>query len=131
MPRTIDGIIETRRIVRERKAQNKPVWAHSLALDEIRPDLVEKRRAGSLTEDDAAAWCQAVANALKAGLPKKWFDITHPDYDQVLDDIHEMLDGVTVEEFAEGKLGTVREHLAYGMDQLYDWADRARVWLGK
>ncbi len=131
MPRTIDSIVESHSLARERRAQGKPAWAYTVPLHQLGVTMKVRIAAGEKEEVVCAETCQTLADMLKARLPAKWFDITDPDYDRTLDDIYESLDGTTVEEFADGTNGTAKAHLTGLVDNLYDWGDRARVWLGR
>jgi hypothetical protein len=131
MPRTIDSIVASHRSARERISQGKASWARRLSLTPLSETMRIRIAAGEPEETVAAETCQALADLLKANLPAKWFDITDPDYDRTLDDIWEALDGTSVAEFASGEVGTAKQHLTAHLDELYDWADRVRVWLGR
>lgn len=130
MPRTLDSISHSHALARARIARGQSPWAHHVPLKALGQKLRSERDRDRMTEDQAAAACQAIADLLKARLPASWFDITSEHYDRTLDELHEALDGTTAAEFADGTHGTAVAYMTDTVDALYGWADHARVWLG-
>ena len=131
MPRTIESIVHCHRIARERRQAGRRIWDHRVPLKEVLGALRERRDRGETIDDASVAKaCCDLADLLKARLPARFFDITHADYDRTLDDIHEGLADITAETFQDDPSYSLLKHLDGKIEELYDWGDYARVWLG-
>ncbi len=122
MPRTIDSIVENHQVARERRNAGKPVWDHRINIKEI---LFRNRL--NETNEHAATVGNELSTLLKQSVPKAWLDISSPDFD---DDIDNYIDWLSHLKGAGEAEGAVLEDLNSILDQLYDWADHKRVWLG-
>lgn len=122
MPRTIDSIVENHQVARERRNAGKPVWDHRINIKEI---LFRNRL--NETNEHAATVGNELSTLLKQSVPKAWLDISSPDFD---DDIDNYIDWLSHLKGAGEAQGAVLEDLNSILDQLYDWADHKRVWLG-
>jgi hypothetical protein len=126
MARTIDGIVDSHRRARELRAAGKPIWTYTV---DIKTILKESDDTGIERICDAAT---RIAAALRAGLPAAFFDITSDDYEMVLDEAVEDMESYEAESLrglsAEGI--DPLEMFNGRLEEIYDWADRARVWLG-
>jgi hypothetical protein len=126
MPRTIDSIVEAHRAGRALRAAGRPSWTRVV---DIKGILSESRET---TPERIADVSVRLAARLRGSLPARLFDVTGDDYEQVLDDAVEDLESYTVDGLrgleAEGVV--VLDMFNARLDEIYDWADRARVWLG-
>jgi len=128
MTRTIDHIVATHKHASELRAQGKDIWPHQV---NVRAIIQEKGDEGPANIADKS---QRIAKLLRASLPAKFFDITNPngDYDFCFMDALETLESYTEESLAEDdKSGIdIVEEFNGWLSEIYDWADRNRVWLG-
>ena len=126
MARTIDGIVDSHLRARELRAAGKPIWTYTV---DVKTILAESDDTGIERISDAAI---RIAAALRAKLPTAFFDITSDEYEMILDEAVEDMESYDVEGlrnlFAEGI--DPLEMFNGRMEEIYDWADRARVWLG-
>lgn len=131
MPRTIESIVACHRIAASRRRAGLRSWAQSVPIKEALGPLRERRDRGETLDDASVAKaCCDLADLLKARLPARFFDITHAEYDRTLDDIYEGLADITAETFKDDPSYSLIKHLDGKLDELYDWGDYARVWLG-
>jgi len=126
MARTIDGIVDSHLRARELRAAGKPIWTYTV---DVKTILAESDDTGIERISDAAI---RIAAALRAKLPAAFFNITSDEYEMILDEAVEDMESYDVEGlrnlFAEGI--DPLEMFNGRMEEIYDWADRARVWLG-
>ena len=126
MPRTIEGIVESHRLATALRNAGKPIWTYSANIREI------IQAVGEETPESVSAAAVAIAARLRAGLPARFFDITHDDCD------FDFLEAV--EDLEDYSADRLRDQEAAGfdptelfnerLDSIYDWADRERAWLG-
>jgi hypothetical protein len=119
MPRTIDSILASNKAANERRETGKPVWDGTIKLK----DLLSN---DDLDIDQIIALGKSVAARIRIGAPKKWQNMGE-DFDFNLDDIIRGFDSLFIDEN-----GTKKDLLAEfngWMEELYDWSDRARIWI--
>ncbi|MFZ3481880.1 hypothetical protein [Sphingomonas sp. 3-13AW] len=126
MARSIDSIVAAHRTARELRAAGKPIWTYTA---EIRPIINESRDQSVERVVDVA---NRIARTLRERLPAAFFDVTSDDYEMHLDEAVEDLESYTVASLSKpgGEDVEAVEMLNGRLEELYDWADRARVWLG-
>lgn len=105
MPRTIDHLVHTHRLARQRAAEDKPVWGRRVDVSD-------------LFHNTALTFTQrrdAIANRLKTNPWYKQADVA--EFDGVHDVVNE--------------LGTAEDDEEFNgwWDELYDLADIDRVWI--
>jgi hypothetical protein len=115
--KNLDVIMAAHDTATERRKQGKPSWAAEIKIKHLLSE----------TSDDtiAAATGRNIAAALRDGLPAGDLDIDSPEYDNEIDYIIDDLEDVRPYEDMDGT-ATLNAIL----DELYDWADIKRVWLG-
>ncbi len=109
-PRDLDHLVETHRIARDRRNAGLPVWKWKIPIKDILSSYP--------TAEVAIDAGTQIAKRLRRGLAGL-LDTDGAVYDGDFDDI------VYEFEHTEGV-----EHLNDSLDQLYDWADTNRLWLG-
>lgn len=124
MTRTIEHIVEVYWLAMQRRVAGQPIWAHRINIREIL-----HRDPDNESPEHAAAVGNEIAALLRAKLPASMFDVTSNDYDRDIDEIVEVLKDLNVEEALDGP-DSVFEELNGRLEELYDWADIQRVWLG-
>jgi hypothetical protein len=123
MPRTIDHILDCHHAATALRSAGKPVWVASLTFEGIVPDGCEAMPA-ELSDDQAANLGAKYAAYLRAHPHTKAMLASGDDLD--LDDVVGSLESIgPIEE--QGLSG--QDDLNDVLDSLYDWADRARVWV--
>ena len=127
MPRTVETIVENHRAAAALRAAGKSIWPYKA---DIKGIILEEQG----NEDPACITAKAhrIAKALRVSLPKKFFDQAHEECDFNFLDVVEMMEDCSVEALAEDlKNGSTAVEMMDGwLEQIYDWADRNRVWLG-
>ena len=100
MPRTVDHIVETHRIARERRANRQPIWKHTVNLADVfhNDELTFERSR------------DRIVGILRG---HRWAKDNH----LLVDLLEELADTTTVDEFNEV------------WDVIYDEADYDRVWI--
>lgn len=117
MPRTIEGIVEAHRTARELRQQGKPVWSAEIKIKDLLGDNDSDERSIVVAKEIAARF--------RKGLPDATFDVRSDDYDDEITSIIEDL-----EIFHDGMGVDNSEVLNERLDEIYDWADVKRVWIG-
>lgn len=82
---------------------------------------------GTSNEDIVKA-AQGVVAELKK-LPVGWFQVLHSTFDNEVDDLLHMFEGIANDTSEEGDEDLLYEFNGY-LGELYDWADDKKVWLG-
>ena len=126
MARSIDSIVDSHRRARALRAEGNPIWTYRV---DIRSIISESRERSVERVVDVA---NRIAAALRRGLPAAYFDVTSDGYDMIIDEAVEDLESYTVEgmhELAREGLNAL-EMIDGRLEEIYDWADRERVWLG-
>jgi hypothetical protein len=119
MPRTIDSILASNKAANERRETGKPVWDGTIKIK----DLLSN---DDLDIDQIIALGKSVAAQIRIGAPKKWQKMCE-DFDFNLDDIITCFDSLVLG-VNETKKDLLDEFNGL-MDELYDWSDRARIWI--
>lgn len=115
MPRTIDHILDCHHAATALRNAGKAVWAASLTFQGILPDGCDAMP-DDLSDEQATNLGAKFAAYLRAH-PHTKAMLAAGDLD--LDDIIGSLESI----------GPVEEQGLSAQDGLYDWADRARVWI--
>jgi hypothetical protein len=126
MPRTIESIVDCHRAARRLQAAGKPVWRMEIPVREI------IQRADSTSHEGMSKMGRDMAKAFRTALPSATFDITSDDYDREIDEIIEDIESHSAQGLAslESEGVDVKDMFNGRLDEIYDWADRERIWLG-
>lgn len=127
MPRTIEGIVASHRHAAALRQAGRPIWTRQVRIRDL---LVPT---GDRSIERVSGVAIEIAARLRRALPPSFFDITDDEYERDLDEAVEDLESYTVDaltrlEKEEGLAAT--DMLDARLDELYDWADRSRTWLG-
>jgi len=106
------------------KAAGKSPWPHQVA---VRP-LLQAREA-NLLPAELVDTAREIAKLLRSGLPEAWMDVKSTEWDRDLEEMLEYFENCTAEDFQSQHEESV-DLLDQRLDELYDWSDRHRVWLG-
>ena len=69
-----------------------------------------------------------IAARIRAALPAATFDVTSNDYYRTMDEVVEDLEDWTAD--GMGAASDAQEILNGRIEEIYDWADANRVWIG-
>lgn len=119
MPDSADHRVEMHRIAQRRRDSGQPVWAHRWPIKDL------------LTADDSDAAAIAFAAKCAARIKshaKSMLDPGSSEFDEGLDEIVWRLADIGKAE-GDGERGMHAE-ANDALEELYDWADYKRVWLG-
>ena len=125
MPRTIEHIVENHRLAVERRSAGKPVWDRTINIKSI---LNEAPR--SLSNEEAADIANRIGALLRQSVPSAWLDWESMALEEDLVEIVEGMETIKPDSYENDDDLTVTDDLNNMLDQLYDWADGKRVWLG-
>ncbi|MFY0990900.1 hypothetical protein [Halomonas sp. C05BenzN] len=124
MSRSLDGLLASHQLAEQRRAAGKPVWDRRLRLKDllaVSPDA---------TSDERAAWvANRIAERLRRQLPAAWLE-TGEEMDFELLEVVDGMAALTPSSYDDDEDFSVLEDLNNMLGQLYDWADRRRVWIG-
>lgn len=124
MPRTIESIIDCHRAATALKADGKSPWPHRAA---VRPLLAS--REANLTPAELVETARGIAKLLRSSLPASWMDMTSQDWDRDLEELLEHFEQCTAADFDEADEEPA-DLFDERLEELFDWADKNRVWLG-
>lgn len=130
MPRTIESIVECHRVATERRGVGKPIWDVKVPLRAL---LAEFAAFGDdLMAEQAVDMSHRLFVLLKTCVPAAWREHEHDNYSMDFEDLMERLEQATAADFTPTKdwSDTPCEVVNAWLEELYDWGDRYRVWLG-
>jgi hypothetical protein len=129
MARTIEHIVATHKHATALRAQGKNIWPHQANIREI----IRGGQGQKATPGLIASVANRVAQVLRAKLPKSFFDVTHESFDFHFNDAVETFEDYTVagltRDASEGL--DIEAEFNGWLEDIYDWADNNRVWLGR
>ena len=125
MPRTIESILACHQVATALLEQGKPTWAATFDFSGMMPQGVASPI--SLSDEQTKELSKRYAALIR----RHWFvkkygflDIESDDFNDDLNTVVENLECVGLNEDM-----TCLQTLNEAVDQLYDWADRKRVWV--
>lgn len=121
MPRTVEHIVECHQAAADLRAQGKPIWARQIKLK----DILERDQYNE-SDEHVRVISSEMAARVRESTPKAWLDIDSDHYDRDLDEIVENLE---VLKDLEDTSEPLVEEFNGRLEELYDWADRRRVWI--
>jgi hypothetical protein len=121
MARTLEGLVECHRVADVRRRAGKPVWDRKIDIKEVL-----YRDQSNESDEHARAVGQEIAALLRASVPTAWLVGADDEFDWTLDEILDCLENVS----SGGEDDPAVDALNSYLDDLYDWADVRRVWLG-
>ena len=125
MPRTIESIVENRRVAAKRRAAGKPIWDRTIDVKSI---LNEDQ--SNISNEHAALVANRISARIRSQVPSAWLDWNSDDLDEDLIEIVEGMDALKPDSYEGDVNFTPLDDLNSMLDQLYDWADSKRVWIG-
>ncbi|WP_425953054.1 hypothetical protein [Ralstonia pseudosolanacearum] len=130
MPRTVESIVDSHRAAVARRNAGKPIWEVQVPLKDLLAKFAEF--GDNLTAEQAVDFSQQLFSLLKMVVPATWRKHEHANYHMDFEDLMERLEQATAADFAptadfdDSPCDVINSWL----DELYDWGDRYRVWLG-
>lgn len=119
MSRTIESIVDNHRQANERRKAGKPVWDRTINIKQI---LREDPANTSPTH--ACNVANQIGLLVKGRVPADWLN---PDAESAHVDLIDLINSLTSLSVDDNEPLAELNSL---LDQLYDWADSNRVWLG-
>lgn len=125
MPRTIESIVENHQVAAERRAAGKPVWDMTINIKSI---LHEDQ--ANTSNEHVAKVANRIGALLRSSVPAAWLEYGSSRVDFTLLEIVEGMEALEPDSYEGETAFTPLDDLNNMLDQLYDWSDRQRVWLG-
>lgn len=125
MPRTIESIAENHRVAAERRAASKPVWDRKI---DVKTILHEDQ--SNTSNEHVARVANRIGALIRSQVPAAWLDWNSDDGDEDLTQIVDGMEALKPDSYEGEADFTPLDDLNSMLDQLYDWADGKRVWLG-
>mgnify|MGYP003659052133 FL=1 len=126
MPRSIESIIDNNRAAEQRRAAGKPIWDWTINIKAILDE-----NPSDISDNHAAMVANRVGALIRECVPANWVDWESEGLDEVLVEIVEGMEALKPNSYDDDEDFSPLEDLNGMLDQLYDWADGKRVWLGK
>lgn len=130
MSRTVESIVSCHQAATALRRAGKPIWAATVRLKDILAQY--KDAADDLTAEQAVEMSRKIALALKLGVPAAWRGTESDNYNMDFEDLFERFEQASTADFtpSKGWPASPCEVIDDWLDELYDWGDRYRVWLG-
>ena len=125
MPLTVERIVENHRVAAERRAAGKPVWDRKINIK-----VILREDQSNTSNEHAAHVANRIGALVRSSVPSAWLDAASDVADDDLIDIVEGMEALKPDSYAGEEDFTPLDDLNSMLDQLYDWADSKRVWLG-
>lgn len=130
MPRTIESIVACHQEAAVRRRAGKPAWALTLPLKGL---MAPYKEAGDdLTAERAIELGHKIGSMLASRVPEAWRKPENANYSMDFEDMVDRFSQASVADFTPTKdwPDSPTEVINEWLDELYDWGDRYRVWLG-
>jgi len=124
MPRSVESIVDCHRAATALKAAGRSPWPYQVA---IRPLL--DTRESNVSSGELVETARGIAALLRSSLPPGWMDMRSSDFDRDLEELLEHFEQCTSADL-EVKYEEPADVFDERLEELYDWADSNRVWLG-
>lgn len=124
MPRSIENIVENHRVASKRRAAGKPIWDRRI---DIKGLLGQDP--SNISDEHAAKVANQIAALIRSSVPASWLEACE-EQDSALAEIVEGMEALAPDSYDDDEDFSPLEDLNNMLDQLYDWADAKRVWLG-
>lgn len=126
MPRTVESIVASHEAARALRARGKPIWDVIVPIGAIA--LARDQMGDDLTPEQAFSIATQLGQALLPRIPSAWREAGHRKFSYDFEDLAMVFEGLTLSDFVdtEDDPGDVLDGI---MEQMYDWADGARVWI--
>lgn len=118
--RTIENIVSCHVAVRSRALAGLPAWDRKIKIKDLLEDDED-------TNEHIVSVAHQLSDRLKAGLPVDFFNFKSNQFDAEIDEIVAYFAEMRVDDEPNGQLV---DYFDDWLNQLYDWADAKRVWLG-
>jgi hypothetical protein len=130
MPRTVESIVACHVAATERRNAGKPIWDRRIAIKMVLADYEEY--GDDITAEKAVEMANRMGVMLESGVPAAWRQPEHENYNMDFEDLVERFVQADVSDFTPTKdwLETPCDTINRMLEELYDWGDRCRVWLG-
>jgi hypothetical protein len=127
MPRTVEHIVACHQAATQLRKAGKPIWSKRINVRALIQSDQDNETPEHVTDIS-----NKIAKLIRSSVPASFFEIGHDDYNSDFVDIVENMEQCTVEILAIDKKNGVDAVDMFNdwMEQLYDWADYNRVWLG-
>ncbi|HBO7965298.1 TPA: hypothetical protein L5C46_003765 [Pseudomonas aeruginosa] len=125
MPRTVESIVENHQIAAARRAAGKPVWDRTIDIKKI---LCEDQ--SNTSNEHSAQVANRIGALIRNNVPAAWLDWESSYLDEDLAHVVEGMETLRPDSYEAETDFTPLEDLNNMLEQLYDWADGKRVWLG-
>lgn len=126
MPRTIESILACHEEATARRQAGRRAWDITLP---IRPVLKAFEAFGdNLTGEQAVQMAHQLGAVLVSGVPSAWRQVGSTKYSMDIEDVIDFLTQTTAADFVDDE-DSPCDIINTQMDQVYDWADKNRVWI--
>jgi len=127
MPRTVEHIVACHQHAAELRAAGKRIWNGTVNVKQL---LAGDK--SNVSPEYIADLAQRLGALLRSQMPRKFFDVTDEAYSFDFEEVVEMLEGCTVESLAEDLRNGCDAQMMFNgwLEQVYDFADRNRIWMG-
>lgn len=125
MSKSINTILANHKEANRRREAGLPVWDRTINIKAIL-----NRDIDNTSEEHAASVANEIAALLRSKVPRVWIDVLKEECDWDLLELVEGMEALRPDSYADDATYSALEDLNNMLDQLYDWADDRRVWLG-
>lgn len=129
MSRYVENIVANHRAAAARRAAGKPIWDARIPLTPLLDEASE-----DLSVPAVVMVGHQIAQLLRERIPAAHLDPVGTFYDPDIDDLIQKFEEVTADSLQNDMAHTgdsAADCLDEWIEELYDWADQHRVWLGR
>ncbi len=130
MPRTIESILACHQEAAARRRAGRRIWDVTLPLKEVKAPYVDA--GDDLSAAQAIELSHKIGAMLEARVPRAWRQVDHGNYNMDFEDLVERFSQACEADFTPTKEwpDSPCDVIDQWLDELYDWGDRYRVWIG-
>lgn len=124
MPRSIETIMASHREANDRRAKGQPIWDRKIAIKHILA-----RDKDNTSNEYVALVANEIGAVLRKKVPARFLDTSVDDYDDRIREVIEGMEDLRAESYKNDPSFSPLQDLNNMLDDLYDWADKHRVWI--
>lgn len=112
-------------LVAQRRSAGKGPWDHRILIKHLLSD-----DGANCSDNDAAALANQLAVQLRRSVPTDWLDEASESAEDELIEVVDGMEALRPNSYDNDPDMSPLEDLNGMLNQLYDWADKRRVWIG-
>ena len=128
MTRYIEDVVANHQAASARRKAGKPIWDVKVPLQSLLNEAPD-----DISEQNAADIAHQIGRLLREKLPPEFLSVGNESYNGDIDELIGRFEEVSAENLKllmQNENNDAADCLDVLLEELFDWADRYRVWLG-